>query len=153
MVFAAGNCGDTSVEGDLVDKCDGLDDVEGSVLSPAQAKNVVAVGASESGETNDKDMDTVSYFSSKGPTVDGRIKPDVVAPGDPTLSASADPTGESCGFGYQTVSMYEVVKGRQRVFFGGGSCDDPGVPVFAIYGTNRPRKRCFCFCLNYIQLD
>lgn len=104
MVFAAGNCGDTSVEGDLIDKCDGLDDAEGSVLSPAQAKNVVAVGATESGSLNSKDVDTVSYFSSKGPTVDGRIKPDVVAPGDPTWSASADPDGESCGFGSQTVS-------------------------------------------------
>ncbi|CAN0479172.1 unnamed protein product, partial [Ectocarpus sp. 8 AP-2014] len=49
---------------------------------PAQGKNVVAVGSSESGGVTGKDMDTVSYFSSKGPTIDGRIKPDVVAPGD-----------------------------------------------------------------------
>lgn len=28
------------------------------------------------------DPDTVAYFSSYGPTIDGRIKPEVVAPGD-----------------------------------------------------------------------
>lgn len=102
VVFAAGNCGDTSTD-DLVDNCSVLDDDEGTVLSPAQGKNVVAVGSSESGGVTGKDMDTVSYFSSKGPTIDGRIKPDVVAPGDPTWSAAADPTGESCAFGSQTV--------------------------------------------------
>jgi subtilisin family serine protease len=30
----------------------------------------------------------VSYFSSKGPTGDGRMKPDVVAPGEKILSAA-----------------------------------------------------------------
>lgn len=104
MVFAAGNCGDTSVTDDLVDNCDILDEDEGTVLSPAQAKNVVAVGSSESGGVTEKDVDTVSYFSSKGPTIDGRIKPDVVAPGDPTWSAYADTAEETCDFGTQTVS-------------------------------------------------
>ncbi|CAM9547842.1 unnamed protein product [Ectocarpus sp. 6 AP-2014] len=101
VVFAAGNCGDTSTD-DLIDNCSVLDDDEGTVLSPAQGKNVVAVGSSESGGVTGKDMDTVSYFSSKGPTIDGRIKPDVVAPGDPTWSAAADTTGETCEFGSQT---------------------------------------------------
>lgn len=103
VVFAAGNCGDDSVSGDLSDKCDGISDDGGSVLSPAQAKNVLAVGSSESGGDADRDIDTVSFFSSKGPTIDGRIKPDVVAPGDPTYSAAADPTGETCEFDTQTV--------------------------------------------------
>lgn len=104
VVFAAGNCGDDTVDEELGDKCDDIGDDGGSVLSPAQAKNVVAVGSSENGGAVDKDIDTVSYFSSKGPTVDGRIKPDVVAPGDPVWSAWADPTGESCEFDTQTVS-------------------------------------------------
>ena len=103
MVFAAGNCGDASATDDLIDSCDVLDTNSGTVLSPAQAKNVVAVGSSESGGSTGKDIDTVSYFSSKGYTIDGRIKPDVVAPGDPIYSSYADPTGESCDFGYQTV--------------------------------------------------
>ncbi|CAM9425618.1 unnamed protein product [Ectocarpus fasciculatus] len=101
VVFAAGNCGDTTTD-DLIDNCSVLDDDEGTVLSPAQGKNVVAVGSSESGGVTGKDMGIVSYFSSKGPTIDGRIKPDVVAPGDPTWSAAADPDGESCTFGSQT---------------------------------------------------
>lgn len=62
--------------------------------SPAIAKNVLAVGASTSGSTRlsatalaepsaDADgIDEIAYFSSWGPTLDGRIKPEVVAPGD-----------------------------------------------------------------------
>ncbi|HAM72956.1 MAG TPA: hypothetical protein DCM86_15055, partial [Verrucomicrobiales bacterium] len=53
--------------------------------SPAVAKNVIATGASE----NDRPdlliyadgVDVVADFSSRGPCEDGRIKPDVVAPG------------------------------------------------------------------------
>ena len=103
VVFAAGNCGDTSTD-DLTDNCTVLDDEEGTVLSPAQGKNVVAVGASESAGVSGKDPDTVSYFSSKGPTIDGRIKPDIVAPGDPNWSAYADPMGDTCEFGSQQVT-------------------------------------------------
>jgi subtilisin family serine protease len=42
---------------------------------PATAKNIIAVGATNS------DDDTMTDFSSWGPVDDGRIKPDVVAPG------------------------------------------------------------------------
>ena len=53
--------------------------------SPAVGKNVIATGASE----NDRfdffiyadGQDTMADFSSRGPCEDGRIKPDVVAPG------------------------------------------------------------------------
>src|SRR3990172_142979 len=41
----------------------------------AVAKNVIAVGASNSWD------DSVAPFSGRGPTADGRIKPDLVAPG------------------------------------------------------------------------
>lgn len=108
MVFAAGNCGDDTVDEELGDKCEGIDDDSGSVLSPAQAKNVIAVGSSVNGNDGSDDIGTVSYFSSKGPTVDGRIKPDIVAPGESTYSAYADTSGESCDFGYQTVSTHGV---------------------------------------------
>lgn len=69
LVFAAGNLGD---------------DMSGcSIASPAVSKNGLAVGSSMSGETrlSPDDLDSVSDFSSKGPTSDGRIKPDVLAPG------------------------------------------------------------------------
>lgn len=109
MVFAAGNCGDTFTHADPVENCEHLNDKKGTVLSPAQAKNVIAVGASESAGVATRDYNTVSYFSSKGPTIDGRIKPDVVAPGDPTWSAKADPSGETCEYGSQTVRGFFLI--------------------------------------------
>jgi subtilisin family serine protease len=56
-----------------------------TIDSPASAKNVIATGASE----NDREdlfiyadgPDVIADFSSRGPCADGRIKPDVVAPG------------------------------------------------------------------------
>lgn len=50
------------------------------IVSPADARNVLAVGAiKENGE--------IAGFSSLGPSADGRIKPDVVAMGQHTLVA------------------------------------------------------------------
>jgi len=64
----------------------------GSVASPGTAKNVITVGASESqrplsaitcglddGDANHANH--IASFSSRGPTDDGRLKPDLVAPG------------------------------------------------------------------------
>ena len=69
-----------------------------TIGSPAIVKNVLAIGSTSSGETRltvtgsdgeartglngVADIDTVSYFSSYGPTQDNRIKPELVAPGD-----------------------------------------------------------------------
>ncbi len=50
------------------------DGVEGTMLTPADADSILSVGAI----SIDKYL---AYFSSTGPTNDGRIKPDVVAPG------------------------------------------------------------------------
>jgi subtilisin family serine protease len=82
----------------------------GSVSSPGTAKNCITVGASENlrpgfaaqtyGEWWPEDYptpawrtdamadrpDEVAAFSSRGPTLDGRVKPDVVAPGTFILS-------------------------------------------------------------------
>jgi len=59
--------------------------VEGSIGSPAVAKNVIATGACESDRTEflmyGDGPETMADFSSRGPCKDGRIKPDVVAPG------------------------------------------------------------------------
>ena len=46
----------------------------GSLDTPADAQGIVAVGATDS-------LRAVTSFSSRGPTADGRIKPEVVAPG------------------------------------------------------------------------
>lgn len=70
--FAAGNSGQ---EGD------------GSVISPATGKNVVAVGATYHGSTEPL---CPVFFSSRGWTQDGRIKPDILAPGTSIESAASD---------------------------------------------------------------
>lgn len=46
----------------------------GTLVTPADGDSVVAVGAEDS-------LGTIASFSSRGPTSDGRIKPDVTAPG------------------------------------------------------------------------
>ena len=46
----------------------------GTLSTPADAKGIVAVGATDP-------QGLIAGFSSRGPTVDGRIKPEVVAPG------------------------------------------------------------------------
>jgi len=53
--------------------------------SPANAKNVVSVGALGHGNST-----AAASFSSRGPTADGRIKPDLMTPGEGTISAAGD---------------------------------------------------------------
>ncbi|WP_257386143.1 S8 family serine peptidase [Tahibacter caeni] len=55
--------------------------------TPGNAKNAITVGALGHGGST-----TVASFSSRGPTADGRRKPDVMAPGSSTISASGDAT-------------------------------------------------------------
>ncbi|MGC8742279.1 MAG: S8 family serine peptidase [Verrucomicrobiia bacterium] len=56
-----------------------------TIGSPAVAKNVIATGATESSRADfilyGDGPDVIADFSSRGPCEDGRIKPDVVAPG------------------------------------------------------------------------
>ncbi|TDR40440.1 immune inhibitor A peptidase M6 [Tahibacter aquaticus] len=55
--------------------------------SPGNAKNAITVGA-----LNHAGSTAIISFSSRGPTADGRRKPDVMAPGTSTVSASGDAT-------------------------------------------------------------
>lgn len=77
VVVAAGNSGDAP----------------GTLGSPAAAREAVTVGAvSEwSGPQSSYRSNgvTLAFFSSRGPTADGRTKPDVVAPGHTVLAAQA----------------------------------------------------------------
>jgi hypothetical protein len=70
----------------------GNDGGPGTVAPPGAAKNVITVGASESNRQTGTDgcavdnagannINDVVYFSSRGPTLDNRKKPDVMAPG------------------------------------------------------------------------
>ncbi|MBW6519255.1 MAG: S8 family serine peptidase [ANME-2 cluster archaeon] len=74
-----------------------------TINSPGSAKNVITVGASENyrpskGSLSDN-IDQVASFSSRGPTDDGRIKPDVVAPGTYIISTRSSMPGASYPWG------------------------------------------------------
>ncbi|HYF92255.1 MAG TPA: S8 family serine peptidase [Symbiobacteriaceae bacterium] len=75
ILFAAGNDGDNNQ--------DGRTDYN-TVSTPGTSKNAITVGASQNNRPDKKQGNNVNgmaSFSSRGPTADGRVKPDVVAPG------------------------------------------------------------------------
>lgn len=103
ICFAAGNPGRDGDGNGVIDS--------GSVQAPSTAKNCITVGACESNRPDQSkpwavgswafrypvdpiasdlwadDPEGMAAFSGRGPTRDGRIKPDVVAPGTSILSA------------------------------------------------------------------
>lgn len=83
IFFAAGNSGPGS----------------SSVGSPSTAKSGVSVGAT----LRSTSANSMASFSSCGPTLDGRIKPDITVPGSSIVSANNDinVTTNNCG----TISM------------------------------------------------
>jgi Subtilisin-like serine proteases len=73
---------------------DGLGGFLGTVVQPATSPYVIAVGALTSRFVSDDlrsfiDLGKIAYFSSRGPTRDGRLKPEVVAPGYYVLGPEA----------------------------------------------------------------
>lgn len=150
ILFAAGNSGTDSLpENDFIPG-DGIVDAD-SMNAPGTAKNVITVGASESfrpPDGNDMDsrnmqwilvglfsflqppiafdfvsdnIDGMAAFSSRGPTDDGRIKPDVVAPGTNIVSArSHDP-----GFAPELESWGVYEDNSEYVYNGGTSMATP----------------------------
>lgn len=56
-----------------------------SITDPGNAESVITVGSTH---RNDPHTYGVSYFSSRGPTGDGRMKPDLVAPGEKIRSTA-----------------------------------------------------------------
>ncbi len=69
-----------------------------TVGSPATAKDCISIGATGVAFTSEN-PNTIASYSSRGPTADGRRKPDVCAPGAVVLSASGDAshTSNNCG--------------------------------------------------------
>ena len=65
--------------------------------SPSFAKNVLTIGAlSEIWAVSNKAIyDDVAYYSARGPSIFGQVKPEVVAPGTEIISASAGSNGYS----------------------------------------------------------
>lgn len=105
ILFAAGNSGEDKNRDGRID--------ENSIGSPGTAKNVLTVGASENllkvggiqkthkelrdgttkwgveplaSDTVSNNADGMAVFSSRGPTADGRLKPEIVAPGTNIVS-------------------------------------------------------------------
>jgi len=108
--FSAGNAGPNSETMD----------------SPAAAKNVIATGASENvpgtlaatyGLYADG-PDTMADFSSRGPCADGRIKPDLVAPGTWIASAASSAAPDEGAIAWSPIDNYYV-------FMGGTSMSGP----------------------------
>jgi hypothetical protein len=68
-----------------------------TIGNPAACKNTLAVGASQSSgsKLNEGDMgsDYMTMFSSRGPTADNRMKPDIVAPGSTVQTGNAHSAG------------------------------------------------------------
>jgi hypothetical protein len=83
FVFSAGNCG-TGPNNAACSSQTGL-------TRPKIAKNLIAVGSSENLrpelEASSNSVEDLSSFSSRGPAADGRVKPDISAPGD-TITGS-----------------------------------------------------------------
>lgn len=80
----------------VVLKSAGNDGAGSLVSSPGTAKNAITVGAVKNPRAKDEDSDNpeqVASFSSRG-TADGRIKPDLVAPGTWVRSAYRSVEGE-----------------------------------------------------------
>ncbi len=81
IIFAAGNDGPGS----------------NTVSPPSTSKNAIAVGASESSRFGN--MNAIASFSSRGFANDGRIKPDVVAPGTYIISTRSSRPAASYSWG------------------------------------------------------
>lgn len=114
VLFAAGNSGSDKDKDGRIDA--------NSMASPGTAKNVLTVGASENVVTTggiqvpisklrsakeswpaepiysdyvSNNENGLGMFSSRGPTADGRVKPDIVAPGTNILSVKSQVNGAS----------------------------------------------------------
>jgi subtilisin-like proprotein convertase family protein len=124
-VFSAGNDGDGN--GNPADPKG--DEGYGSITSPGTAKNVITVGAAENvrgsgtdgcGVTNagaDSVRDLIN-FSGRGPTQDGRMKPDLVAPGTHVTGASPQHAGYTgagvCDKNFGGSAFYSLVSGTSQ---------------------------------------
>jgi len=119
--------------------CPLIDGAFGCVLAPSTAKNVITVGATNS------DDDTSTGFSSYGPVDDGRLKPDVTAPGCQTGGDEAvtstvpgDDYGPECGTSMATPAVAGVVALLRQLhhgFHGAGARPEPSMQKAILTAT------------------
>lgn len=101
VVVAAGNTGYGAIQPDFLGPQTAGMDL--TINDPGNADLAITVGSThrDSPHTNG-----VSYFSSKGPTGDGRLKPDLVAPGEKIVS---------CAAGKSRAEAQREIGGRRRI--------------------------------------
>lgn len=124
-IFSAGNDGDA--KGDPLDPKG--DEGYGSITAPGTAKNVITVGATESvraagtdgcgvSDAGADDAGDIINFSSRGPTQDGRLKPDLVAPGTHVTGAAPQHAGYDgafvCNRTFDGNPFYSLVSGTSQ---------------------------------------
>ncbi|MCH8478838.1 MAG: S8 family serine peptidase [Wenzhouxiangella sp.] len=120
LTFAAGNSGRDSNSSGVVNL--------GSINMPSTAKNVITVGASENLQSGNPstwgsrwptwfpvdpifsdlvsdNINGMAAFSSRGPTLSNRLKPDLVAPGTNIISTRNESTGTGWGV-FNTYYLY-----------------------------------------------
>jgi len=149
ILFAAGNYGEDADKDGVVDS--------DSMAAPATAKNCISVGASEnyrpsidfvwgsaygspiSSDYLADNSDGMAALSSRGPTDDGRIKPDLVAPGTWVCSARTRQRAIDEGFESGSVPGDWSVDPEWSVYSGdarGGSYSLANGTPGASYGTS-----------------
>jgi len=84
VVVAAGNSGYGIVQSDQAGIVHSVLDM--TISDPGNAESAITVGSTHRDSPH---VYGFSYFSSKGPTGDGRVKPDLVAPGEKIISCAA----------------------------------------------------------------
>jgi subtilisin family serine protease len=99
ILFAAGNEG-------IDNNADGVIDLY-SMGSPGTAKNCITVNPIRDDRLSD-DPTGMAAFSSRGPALDGRFKPDVVAPGTNIASVGSS---VASGSGWGTINSYYMYMG------------------------------------------
>jgi serine protease AprX len=111
-----------------------------TINDPALAFNVIGVGAFSGGGTTDPSDDSVFSWSSRGPTVGGRKKPDLVAVGDGSLAYSYyQSTGQL--WKYDTGTSYAAPQvGAGAILLAGAGIRDPKVVKAILINSARPGR-------------
>jgi subtilisin family serine protease len=115
VVTAAGNTGFGTIAASVGSAKVGLSN---TINDPGNAALAITVGATHRDAPHTYG---VSYFSSKGPTADGRLKPDLVAPGERITSCAA---GAKLRDALQTIN---AVEDEQLAYY----LDDSGTSMAA----------------------
>ena len=90
VVVSAGNYGASTTLGDSAN----TSAILGSITEPAHAQDCIAVGSTHREAPH---AFGITWTSGKGPTLDGRMKPDVVAPGEWIASAATGQVRAAAG--------------------------------------------------------